>query len=98
MTTKDAEPKVLTETEIAPLPYDVSVCINHCCKRHGCKYSKVTCVVTAGKYAQLYPCEFCASIASIERRQQELAEELAWSHELETSGVPIHDYGNAYDY
>jgi len=33
----------------------------HCCARHGCKYSSEDCTVTTGKAAQSYPCEYCTS-------------------------------------
>ena len=91
-------PKVLTEAELEPLSYDIGVCVTHCCKRHGCKYGKETCVVEKGEYAQFYACEYCVSIASIERRKAELDKELAWAKELEALGVKIHDYGDGYDY
>lgn len=94
-------PEGLNEVALEPeakLPYNIAVCVGHCCKRHGCKYSKEACVVVSGEYAQSYPCEMCGSVASLERTIADYNEELAWSRELEASGVPIHDYGNKYDY
>ena len=45
--------------EGAKLPYDVAVCINHCCVFHGCKYGKLDCAVRLGEHPQAYPCEQC---------------------------------------
>jgi hypothetical protein len=31
----------------------------HCCIKHGCKYSDPNCTVTTGKAPQSFPCEDC---------------------------------------
>lgn len=41
------------------IPYDIGVCIQHCCAEHGCKYGKPECAVYVLGYKQAYPCEFC---------------------------------------
>lgn len=41
------------------IPYNIGVCIQHCCAEHGCKYGKPDCAVKVLGYKQAYPCEFC---------------------------------------
>lgn len=38
---------------------DKNVHTEHCCAKHGCKYSDTDCPVFSGKQKQSYPCEFC---------------------------------------
>tara|TARA_R110002126_G_C10490983_1_gene504742 strand:+ start:5205 stop:5483 length:279 start_codon:yes stop_codon:yes gene_type:complete len=36
----------------------------HCCYRHGCKYSEDECTVTTKKAPQSHPCEWCCHEAA----------------------------------
>lgn len=37
------------------------ICQTHCCKKHGCKYSRPDCPVMWGTLKQNYRCEYCDS-------------------------------------
>lgn len=54
------------------VPYDIGVCIEHCCATHGCKYGKPDCAVKVLGYAQAYPCEFCGDCEIEELKAMEI--------------------------
>ncbi len=58
----------MTERELTQAEYEVAVCVSHCCKQHGCKYGKETCVVVLGTHEQDHSCEQCQNDAAALRR------------------------------
>lgn len=47
------------EGEVIKMKTNVHVHVEHCCAKHGCKYSTPICPVVSGRLKQAYSCEIC---------------------------------------